>query len=242
MSAVRGRSFVVVVSAALCVLVGTLVGAPVAAQAHPFGSPLTATVTSNAAHDEVRVQWMPGASDDFIYLAVGLGLDDRDRSLEKGALLYVKRDADRLAASPVFRDYLLEHVAVRSGGRPCVGRVVSTERIVADGVGLAFDCAAGSSQVDLAISMMTDLHPAYRTLATGPGGERFVYDVDHGEHRWDLAATAGVSDAARSAVVQLSLVLAVLAVGAATALLVVRRRRASRPRPQSGSQNPEVTA
>jgi hypothetical protein len=201
-----------------------------AAQAHPFGPPQTVSVATAEQGSVVRVRWLPGAADDFISLAHRLGLDPEDRSNDAGALLYVKQDADLLAGSTAFDAYLSDHIAVASGGRPCTGSVLPHDDLVAAGATLEFDCGTPVASATVAVSMLTDLHAAYRTLATGPAGQRFVYTVDATSHGWSLSgAEAGSDDLATSAVVQLGGVAAGIGLLVlAGALLRTRALRRSR--------------
>jgi len=183
---------------------------PSSAQAHPFGEPLTATISSATAGDGVRVTWRPGAPDDFVFLAAGLGVSDSDPAGDIG-LMAVKRDADLLAASPAFARYVVDNISVSDGSGRCRGELAPLEHLIGDGVTVDFTCPHLTGAVDLSVTMMTDLHPAYRTLTTGPRGQRFVYGVDQPGHRWDLTGSATSSDPARSAAVQLGSVAGVLA-------------------------------
>jgi LPXTG-motif cell wall-anchored protein len=97
-----------------------------------------------------------------------------------------------------------------------------------------FACTAASGAAAVTIDMMTDLHPAYRTLATGPEGQHAVYSADAAEHDWRLAvgaSSSGTTDAGtgvgRSAAVQLGALLGALAVIATGGWLLRRRRRSA---------------
>jgi hypothetical protein len=201
---------------------GVVLLVPAPAHAHPFGPPQTLAIEAGEDAGSLRLSWLPGAADDFSYLAVGIGLVAQDRTQGSGGLLYVKKDADRLARSPELVEYVEEHVVATSGGRPCSERVVVGEHLVGDGVVIDVDCGASAEDVDLEVSMMTDLHPAYRTLATGPHGQRYVYTAEHTAHGWSLTSTGATAGSGRSAVLQLSGV--VLAVGAAGAAGVAATR------------------
>lgn len=218
------RALAIVLPALLVLLL------PGAARAHPFGPPQTVSI-SRVDSASVRVHWQPGAPDDYTYLAVGLGVSPEDLSQQTGGLLAVKRDADRLTASPLFADYLVEHVAVTDdAGAPCEGVVRPVEHLVGDGVSLDFRCAAPTDAADVRVSLLTDLHPAYRTMATGPGGQRFAYSADATDHRWSLVATDAPPDLGRSAALQLSLVLVgLVALAGATTYAVRRTRRRTAP-------------
>jgi hypothetical protein len=212
--------------AALCLVALGLAAPP--ASAHPFGDPQTLELTADS--DEVRLRWHVGMSDDVTALALHLGLLPHDRVLLDGAVLYEDGDDDLLAASPLLPAYLLDRLIITAGGSRCPGEVVSAGALMDDGVLLSFRCPGGvpgPTSVNLEVRTLTDLHPAYRTLASGPSGQRAVYDGDHPEHTWTLGgAPVEVSSASSSAVVQLGSALVVLVgTGAAGAFYVRRRGR-----------------
>lgn len=208
--------------------------APAPAQAHPFGPPQTVAVS--AQDGRVLVRWGFGATDDISYLAAALGVLPEERILLDGAILYEDADAPLLADAPEFADYLREHIEVAAGGQDCIGDVQPPDDLAADGVVVAFDCPTSSATASVTVDMMLDTHPAYTTMATGPDDQRAVYDAEDTSHDWVLgegAVTADGADATtttgagRSAALQLGGVLGVLAVVAAGATALVRRR--SRP-------------
>ena len=147
-----------------------------AADAHPFGPPQTAEIS--AAGDRVQVQWRFGATDDISYLGAALEALPPERVLLDGAVLYEEGDEELLTGDPAFHDYVLEHLAASRGGEPCTGEVESVDDLPDEGVVVGFDCPRRTGPVSVTIDMLTDLHPAYRTLATGPGGQRTVYATD----------------------------------------------------------------
>ncbi len=112
----------------------------------------------------------------------------------------------------------------RADGVACAGTVLPVESLVGDGVSLDFDCPPATDAVEVDVSLMTDLHPAYETLASGPWGQRFVYTADATAHRWSFVEADVTDDLGRSALIQLGAVGAALAVLGAAATLVVRRR------------------
>lgn len=208
---------------------------PVAAQAHPFGDPQTVEVSGTAGpDDEVRVRWRAGGADDLTLLALELGALPAERVMLDGAVWYEDGDADALAASPAFTDYLLDRITVAAGRSRCRGEVTDLD-LVGAGATLAFACPEPADVATVRVRTLLDLHPAYRTLATGPDGQRAVYDERHPSHDWSLAsgpeattATAAVSAASagvgRSATVQLGTVGAVALVTVMAGLLWHRRR------------------
>lgn len=163
-----------------------------AAVAHPFGPPQTAEVA--AAGDRVEVRWRFGATDDISYLAAALEALPPARILLDGAVLYEEGDEELLAKAPAFADYLLQHVVVTRGGEACAGEIGEIDDLPDEGVAVSFVCPQPTGLVSVTIDMLTDLHPAYQTLATGPGGQRAVYAADAPSHDWELALTATAGD------------------------------------------------
>ncbi|WP_029137553.1 hypothetical protein [Nakamurella lactea] len=167
-----------------------LVPAP-RALAHPFGPPQTATIEAVGA-DAVQVRWQFGAKDDISYLAVALKVVSADRVTLDGAVAFEDGDAALVAASPVFHTYLLQHISVNNQGEPCTGTVGPAGALTEEGTTVTFRCPGRLGATAVRIDMLNDLHPAYRTLATGPDGQRAVYDGETTVHDWTLdAAEAG---------------------------------------------------
>lgn len=207
---------------------GLAVLAPVPAQAHPFGDPQTVEVSGDG--EEVRVRWRAGGADDLTLLAVSLGALPDDRVMLDGAVWYEDGDADALAATPAFADYLLDRITVVAGSTACAGSLTGTD-LLGDGATLTFACAEPADAATVEVRTLLDLHPAYRTLATGPGGQRAVYDKASASHDWTLAtgpdaaaALPASSEVGRSAAVQLGTVGAVALATVMAGLLWVRRR------------------
>lgn len=215
----------VVLLALLAPLLAPLLMAP-PASAHPFGPPQTAEVS--ASGDEVLVQWRFGATDDISYLAAALEALPPERILLDGVVLYEDGDDALLAASDAFEPYVLEHLAVTRGGSACSGTVESAADLASAGVVVGFACPSATGPVSVTVDMLTDLHPAYRTLATGPAGQKAVYAAETPTHDWSLslgAQPAGSLEA--SAARQMGLVAGGLGLVFAGGLGVwwVRRRR-----------------
>ena len=124
----------------------------------------------------------------------------------------------------VLSDYLLAHVEVSAAGATCAGELEPGTDVTSEGATLVFDCGGPVAVADVRISTLTDLDPAYRTLAEGPGGQRQSYSLDRDSFAWELPApTAGRSpgsleppgSSGRSAAVQLGAITAVgVAIGA----------------------------
>lgn len=209
---------------ALVALVALGLAAAPPAAAHPFGDPQTLEVSSQDG--DVRLRWKVGGTDDLTALALHLGLLPPDRVLLDGAVLFEEGDGPLLAAAPAFADYLLAHVRVVDGPDRCAGEVLRTDDLAADGAVLSFDCGSAADEVVVESRMLTDLHPDYRTLASGPGGQRAVYDDDNPEHTWALTGRPATSGgAATSAVVQLGSVGLVVVGGVGGAFYARRRGR-----------------
>ncbi|GLX02966.1 hypothetical protein [Microtetraspora sp. NBRC 16547] len=216
---------------ALAALGLTAFGPTGSAAAHPFGDPQTAEI-SVIGVDRVRVHWKVGMVDDLTYLAMYLGLLPDDRVMLDGAVFFDDSDPALLQRSPAFEDYLLEQITVTADAARCAGVVADKSDVLNDGATLEFTCSEPVTEVDVRVSMLTDLNPAYKTLASSPDGQKAVYDGNLTSHSWTLATMAGEtegSDLGRSAAVQMSLVgLGVLALAGAVAGLVWFRRRSRR--------------
>lgn len=210
------RPLVVLLALLAPLLLGPLLVAP-PASAHPFGPPQTAEVS--ASGDRVLVQWRFGATDDISYLAAALEALPPERILLDGVVLYEEGDDELLATSDAFEPYVLEHLAVTRGGSACSGTVDSASDLAADGVVVGFACPSGTGPVSVTVDMLTDLHPAYRTLATGPSGQKAVYAADTPSHDWSLSLAAAPAESLEaSAARQMGLVAGGLGLVLAVAL------------------------
>ena len=78
-------------------------------------------------------------------------------------------------------------------------------------------------------ALLTDLNPAYKTLATGPSGQRAVYEGRADTHTWTLIGTLLLPETGRgrSALVPIAAVTGVVLLAAAAGVVVTRRRRAA---------------
>ncbi|GAA4373575.1 hypothetical protein GCM10023146_25270 [Nocardioides caricicola] len=213
----------------LAALVAALaVLAPGPAVAHPFGDPQTVEI--GGAGGEVRVRWRAGGADDLTLLAVSLGALPASRVMLDGAVWYEDGDAEALAASPAFEDYLLDRIAVTAGTAACPGSLTEID-LLGDGATLTFGCGERADTATVEVRTLLDLHPAYRTLATGPGGQRAVYDRTTASHDWAIAGEPGTpaalpasSEVGRSAAAQLGTVGAVALASVLGGVLWSRRR------------------
>ncbi|MDG4839999.1 hypothetical protein O7631_26005 [Micromonospora sp. WMMD967] len=220
--------------AALAVAAAVL-ALPSPAAAHPFGDPQTVSITPDEQRpDVVRVRWRVGGPDDLTLLGVSLGLLPADRVLLDGAVDYRATDPAVLASSEQFPAYLLKQITVADGPRQCVGVVAPLKALARAGATVDYTCPGPVGTVTVAVRMLTDLNPAYRAMATGPGGQRAVYGSGEDSHDWTLAGgapTVGSTSPStgRSAAIQLAAVVGAALLVAVGALLVsrrVRRRRA----------------
>ncbi|TYL50079.1 hypothetical protein FXB39_10485 [Nocardioides sp. BGMRC 2183] len=229
--------------------------------AHPFGDPQTVEIGRSG--ETVQVVWRVGMADDLTLLGIALGVLPEDRVMLDGAITYEDGDAVAVTESEELAGYLLERIAVTAGGTSCPGEAVAVGDLIADGATLQFDCAPTSASmsedVEVEVTTLLDLHEAYRTLATGPDGQRAVYGSDTTTHLWQLSdgsavlATAGDAGGAsgaptsssadgagsadgpdgaglgRSAVLQIGAVLGVLTLILVGALGLRRHRTTSLP-------------
>ncbi|MGW5557708.1 hypothetical protein ACWER9_10845 [Micromonospora sp. NPDC003944] len=206
---------------------------PSPAAAHPFGDPQTVSITPDEQRpDVVRVRWRVGGPDDLTLLGVSLGLLPADRILLDGAVDYRTTDPALIASSEQFPAYLLKQITVTDGTRPCLGVVAPLKALARTGATVDYTCPGPVGTVTVAVRMLTDLNPAYRAMATGPGGQRAVYGSGEDSHDWTLAGGApavGSTTRGRSAAVQLAAVVGAALLVTVGALLVswrLRRRRA----------------
>lgn len=194
--------------------------AAVPASAHPFGAPQTATISGSTGAPEVT--WRFGATDDIAYLAVQVGALPPDRMTLDGVVLYEPGDEKALARSEAYADYVLDHIRIEG----CQGSVSVGEDLITEGTTVTFDCPSPAAATTIEIDMLTDLHPAYQTLASGPNGQKAAYADETRSHDWSLdesrAAATGLS-----ALLQLGGTLGGIALAGIGGWLLVRRRRSA---------------
>lgn len=209
------------------------------AAAHPFGDPQTVVISRDQdRQDVVHLTWKVGAADDLTLLGISLGVLPEDRLMLDGAVSYDAQDAAQVSQADEVESYLLEHVKVAAGERACQGEVTGVGDLVEEGADLSFTCDAPVDEVDVTVTTLTDLHEAYRTLATAPGGQRGVYETDHQTQTWAMGGLAPGSptdpggDAGTSAALQIGGVIgAVMLVVLGWSILARRRRRSSSSTP-----------
>lgn len=213
--------------------------------AHPFGDPQTVEVARDGSDPSlVHVTWKVGAADDLTLLGIHLGVLPEDRVLLDGAIRYDAADAALVSEAPELEAYLLDHVAVSAGGSGCDGSVAAVGDLVDAGADLTFACDAVAASATVEVTTLTDLHPAYRTLATGPDGQHQVYAAGAASYDWALGPAGATATrtstgddspleaslgTGQSAVLQIGGVLGAVLLLAGTAALVVRVRRRRTP-------------
>lgn len=220
------------------VLLG-LVALPAApAAAHPFGPPPTALLT--ATGDELRIEWR-SAVDDAAAIGVTLGFLDEEilqAYLEAPTQVAPSAaDEDAFTGSDELRDYLLTHVAVRQGDTDCRAAIGELRAFLYDGATITYRCPEPIAEVDVRISMLHDVHPAYRTFATAASATaspaQTVFTAADAQQRFDFAATGGGAlGGSLTALVAVAVLGLLAAVGGGVALL-----RGRRPRPGIGPEH-----
>ncbi|GAA2335724.1 hypothetical protein [Dactylosporangium salmoneum] len=196
--------------------------APQPAAAHPFGDPQTVAVSADA--QVVHVRWKAGGLDDLTLLGVALGVLPQDRVMLDGAVFYRDADAAAIGPSPQFAGYLLRQITVTAAGKACAGTVQPPADLAKAGATVDFACPAPIGTATIAVRTLTDLNPAYQSLATGPNGQRTVYRQGADTHEWTLGTAAAGDNLGRSAALQIGVVVGVLLVLAAMGFFLVRRR------------------
>ncbi|MGC9670743.1 hypothetical protein ACNTMW_29875 [Planosporangium sp. 12N6] len=213
---------------ALVAFAATMLAMPTPAEAHPFGDPQTVAIAPDRDRPAVvHVRWKVGGLDDLTVLGVALGLLPQDRVMLDGAVFFRDSDAATIGPSGAFAAYLLKQITVASGGRTCTGSVDPPGDLARTGVTIDYTCPAPVGTVTVAVRTLTDLNPAYQTLATGPGGERAVYRSGQYSHDWALgdASAAGGTNLGRGAAVQIAAVIGGGLLVAVAALALSRRMR-----------------
>ncbi|MCZ7377239.1 hypothetical protein [Micromonospora sp. WMMC250] len=218
----------------------TLLATAVPADAHPYGYPQAVTIAPDAARpDVVHLTWKPGGVDELTLLGVHLGVLPQDRVLLDGAVDTQENDATILVGSKPFADYLLEQMTASSDGQACAGVIGKASDT---GVDVDYTCPGPLGIARIEIRMLSDLDPAYRTVATGPKGKRQVYGPDEYSHDWvlDDAPPPAVADSGtghdQGTTQRIALAVGPLLLVAAAGSLLrrqVRRRRITRIRPSS---------
>ncbi|MFD7159321.1 hypothetical protein ACFV9C_32310 [Kribbella sp. NPDC059898] len=197
------------------------------AAAHPFGDPQTVAIGADGS--VVQVRWKVGGLDDLTLLGVALGALPQDRVMLDGAVIYQPSDSTAIAPSPKLGEYLLRQITVASRGKDCPGVLRPVADLAKAGVSIDYTCPEAVGPVDVTVKTLTDLNPAYKTLATGPNGARAVYGEGSERHEWTLGAEQHLG---RSAATQLASVggaavgVALLATAGVVGIRRTRRRAA----------------
>ncbi len=213
---------------ALTATATTVFAAPAPARAHPFGDPQTVAIALDQNHPEiVRIRWKVGGLDDLTLLGVALGLLPRDRVMLDGAVFFRDSDATAIGPSGEFAAYLLKQITVASNRHSCAGSVEPPSDVAKTGVTITYACPGPVGTVTVGVRMLTDLNPAYRTLASGPEGERAVYGSGEYSHDWVLgdAPATGGDGLGRSAGVQIAAVAGGVLAATVAALVLSRLLR-----------------
>ncbi|MEV4350936.1 hypothetical protein AB0J83_41295 [Actinoplanes sp. NPDC049596] len=210
----------------LLLVVGALLPARPAA-AHPFGDPQTVTVALDPARpDVVRIRWKVGGLDDLTLLGVALGVLPGDRVLLDGAVFYRPSDAAAIGPSAQLAAYLLKQITVTG----CTGAVRTPGDLAREGVTVDYACPAPVGRAAVTVRTLTDLNPAYQTLATGPGDQHAVYRDGEATHDWVLGdVAADESKLGRSAAVQIGGVALGVLLVVIVLVVAVRRRGTTHP-------------
>lgn len=155
------------------VVVGVAVAAAPPAAAHPFGPPPVARVMADGARVDVRWSVAP---DDVVALGYHTGAIPSRRTFvfEDGAPVDAPGevgddDAALVAASPEVAAYLTDGFRIRQDGRDCDGRVTDASDLDGEGAHLTFTCPELVRTVELEVTLLTDVHPAYRTVLLAEG-------------------------------------------------------------------------
>lgn len=152
-----GRPLVRLWTALVLVGLGLLLLAQPAA-AHPFGPPPVAVVTSEDR--TITVRWS-AAADDLVALGHHLGVfsgtptTSDDQPLRTGAQV--------LSESPAVATYVGRNIAVRQSGHNCDQSAMDLTELSQTGALVTFTCAEAIRTVDVEVSLLGDLHEAYRT-------------------------------------------------------------------------------
>ncbi|MDA1362817.1 hypothetical protein O1R50_24585 [Glycomyces luteolus] len=173
-------------------------GLAVPAGAHPLGDPQTVHLA--ASGNEVTARWS-APPDDLLVLGsvTGVLADRREYVFDLGAGGEPEpvgdSDADKLTAAREVAEYLSEHITVAQDGRECPAEV-DLEGLTEDGAVLVFTCDREIATVDVAVTMLTDADPAYRTVAFADGGtvggksEQQLYSAEAPTATWHFDARA----------------------------------------------------
>ena len=201
-----------------------LLTVPAPAAAHPFGPPPTAQISAEG--NRITVDWS-ATPDDAVAIGELLGVMPEGsvalyRQESAAQVAPSAEDEARLSAAPELRDYLSDHIAVTQDGRPCSAEIPPIPDFVHEGARVVLTCPAPVDDVQLEISMLHEIHEAYRTLAVGQNTDppQGVFTIDAAQQSWRFGVTQDAgTDWLRLIVGTLSGAGALIAVG-----VLVRRR------------------
>lgn len=213
----------------LVILFGLLVADGGPALGHPFGPPPVARLDANGR--EVTIDWA-AAEDDYTILGGALGVFQAKQTFvydAEGQTVAgpppTSQQLSQLANSAQLQSYVAEHISVRQEGADCPVQVDASQ-LAADGVELVATCPRAVTELEVGITLLQDLHPAYRTVGLiGDAGAKTLFTEAEPVRRLTFAnADPGPFGSGwRTA----SLVLVALAMIGAVAAGVLSRRRAS---------------
>ena len=180
---------------ALAVAVGWGVLTGVPAAAHPFGPPPTARISAQGS--TVSIDWS-ATPDDAVAIGEALGVMPRGSVAayrQEGVTQVAPSSVDeaRFSASPLLRDYLRDHIVVTQSAQPCTASIPPIRDFVHRGARLDLTCPQPVSTVTLRISMLHEIHEAYRTVAIGTATDpaRSVFTVSAPQHTWTFGTSRG---------------------------------------------------
>lgn len=176
-----------------------LAGGAGTATAHPFGPPQVAQLTAKGS--ELTVTWS-ASNDDLFALRLHLEAVPESTTFvyQDGVAVpddSVGEDA-AFASLPEVESYFSEHVQVAQDGVACPGRPSEVAPGGNGDISLVFDCRKTVQQVDVTISTLTDVHPAYRTVARADSPadpDQQLYTDTTTSHRWTFGSAAQIGSA-----------------------------------------------
>jgi hypothetical protein len=181
----RQRALIVVT-----VVVAALFTGAGSAAAHPFGPPPTALVAARG--DSVFIEWAAAPDDAMVVgMAIGVVSDDNiDEYLEGPVQVAPPQEVEeRLDESDRLVAYLLENIDVEQDGQACEGTVVQVEDFLRQGARLVYECPQDVERVDLSVTVLHDVHEAYRTFAITEGDgapSQSVFTTTDPSQTWDF--------------------------------------------------------
>jgi hypothetical protein len=231
-----------VASTLLGAILVLLAAAP--AHAHPFGPPPTALVAVRG--NAVLVEWR-SAPDDAIAIGIHVGLlPEETMEAYLGVQTQVApsaADEETLARSPELHGYLLEHIQILQDGQRCEPHLEPVGDFVHEGARVIHECPTDVEAVEVEITMLHDVHSAYRTFAIAEDDStvpaQAVFTVAQPRQRMDFTGTgpeaanpAGTAAGDTGTAAGLAALGAITLAAAAAGIVLARRgrdRRAAAP-------------